>query len=492
MRKLRLNPSSLFQLCCLLFFDLLFFLGGSAQSFQAFVDHVNSLPGPADKVAAVDSFMMANQELPYIYSNTATFVYRGDVNSIFVIGDFNVWGKEPLTLLAGTDLWYLSKNFELNARLDYLFVPNGSDEILDPNNPNTQLHGATGIHSVLAMPDYIWPWEVNEYPEVPKGAIEQFSISSNYTNNTYEVYVYLPHDYQATGGSGYPTAYFNDGNAYLGLMNSVNVFDNLIDSNLITEVIGVFVTPVNREEEYTGAKRVNHRLFFVNELVPFIDSAYNTAAVPEHRAVIGVSAGGNIATLIGYHHADVFGKIGLHSGYLGYNGGETYNLVVNGEKKDIYWSLVWGSYDLPFITSDMRNFKGQLISIGYDSLKWIELPEGHSFGLFKGTMDEILIPFFPPPPVGVAEVQNQEVEIFHVFPNPSTGQIIASFKLTKSGVVSLKLTDVRGKIVFQTNEGILHPGLHEVSIRTELFPQGIYFLTLDTGKEILSRKLIVD
>ena len=63
MRKLRLNPSSLFQLFCLLFFDLLFFFGGSAQSFQAFVDHVNSLPDPADKVAVVDSFMMANQKI---------------------------------------------------------------------------------------------------------------------------------------------------------------------------------------------------------------------------------------------------------------------------------------------------------------------------------------------------------------------------------------------------------------------------------------------
>ena len=378
-------------------FQLTVLGGGHTQSFQVFVDHVNSLPNPADKVAAVDSFMIANQQLPYIYSNTATFLYRGDASSVGVTSNFNSWDEEPLTLLSGTSLWYFSKSFELNARLDYLFVLNDSEEVTDPNNPHTQQHGLSTIYSVLAMPEYVWPWEINEYPDIPKGTLEDITISSNYTNETYDIQVYLPPAYQASGGGGYPTAYFNDGNAYLELMHAINVFDNLIDSNLITEAIGVFVTPVDRVEEYIGTERVNHRLFFVNELVPFIDSAYNTMANPENRAIIGVSAGGNIATLIGYNHPDIFSKIGLHSGYLGYNEGEAYDLVVNGEKKDIYWSLVWGSYE-SFITTGMRDFKGQLINIGYDSLKWLELPEGHSFGLFKATMDELLIPFFPPPP----------------------------------------------------------------------------------------------
>ncbi len=113
----------------------------NAQSqFQQFIDHVNSLGDPVAKQAAVDSFMTyaRTQGIPFIEDSSAHFIYLGTPNSVTVAGDFNGWSTTawPMTHLSQTNFWYRSENFELDARLDYKFVLNGSNWILDPENPN--------------------------------------------------------------------------------------------------------------------------------------------------------------------------------------------------------------------------------------------------------------------------------------------------------------------------------------------------------------------
>ena len=169
-------------------FLLSFSLLLQGQSFQLFIDHINSLPDTISKQAAVDSFMNAHPELPFIDSEIATFIYQGNEDRVTVIGDFNNWNNNlsKLTLLTGTDLWYFSKSFELNARLDYLFFLNGDKKILDPNNPDSVLHREDTYYSVLVMPEYIWPWEIDVYPNVPKGTLDSFELSDDQLGKTYK------------------------------------------------------------------------------------------------------------------------------------------------------------------------------------------------------------------------------------------------------------------------------------------------------------------
>jgi len=42
----------------------------------------------------------------------------------------------------------------------------------------------------------------------------------------------------------------------------------------------------------------------------------------------------------------------------------------------------------------MRSFRDYLISASYE-LEWLERPEGHSWGLWRATIDRMLIYFFP-------------------------------------------------------------------------------------------------
>ncbi len=265
-----------------LFLVLIFLFTSSVPAqnqFQEFIDHVNSLPDSASKAAAIDSFMTYAETagIPFIEDSTANFIYIGNSNTVSVPGDFNEWNTTagPMTKLSQTNFWYRSESFEMDARLDYKFLLNGSNWILDPENPNT-CQGGYGLNSELAMPLYIQPWEIKSYPAVPHGTVLNKVIYSTNVGSNYQYYIYLPPGYDSLTSHTYPAVYFQDGTEYITLGKAVNVIDNLIDSLKIEPVIGVFVTPNNRNEEYAGSLRNQYRLFFVNELVPYIDSHYKT------------------------------------------------------------------------------------------------------------------------------------------------------------------------------------------------------------------------
>jgi len=115
-----------------------------AQSqFQQFINYVNSLGDPAAKQAAVDSFMTYARTvgIPFIEDSSANFIYQGTPSTVTVPGDFNGWSMTawPMTHLSQTNFWYRSEIFEMDARLDYKFILDGSNWILDPENPNTPI-----------------------------------------------------------------------------------------------------------------------------------------------------------------------------------------------------------------------------------------------------------------------------------------------------------------------------------------------------------------
>nr|MCU0407202.1 hypothetical protein [Ignavibacteriaceae bacterium] len=133
-----------------IFFTIIFILSSSTFSqsqFQQFISYVN-----------FDNFMTYARTvgIPFIEDSTANFIYLGNPNSVSVPGDFNGWSATswPMSRISQTNFWYRSENFEMDARLDYKFVLNGSNWILDPENPHT-CQGGFGPNSELSMPLYV-------------------------------------------------------------------------------------------------------------------------------------------------------------------------------------------------------------------------------------------------------------------------------------------------------------------------------------------------
>lgn len=366
----------------------------SQSQFQQFISRVNSVPDSIAKSTIVDSFMnyARTKGIPFIEGNTANYIYRGNVSLCEVTGDFDEFNPYfDMTRLSGTNFFYYTDHYESNARLDYEFKINGTTVILDPENPDSLL-GYYGYKSELAMPEYVQPWEIEYNPDIPHGTVIETSIFSSIVNRTYQLKIYLPPGYSSSS-QGYPTAYFQDGFSYADWGSAINVLDNIIYANLIQPIIAVFVHPSNRNQEYAFGLRNLYRSFFINELVPFIENNYRTINQSSHRLVLGDSYGGNISALIAYNHPDVFGLLGLHSAALDPNDYEAYDLFVEGAVKNIKVSTIWGSYDNR--RSTLNLFKNAIISKGYQT-DWLVLPEGHSWGLWRATIDTMLQYFFPP------------------------------------------------------------------------------------------------
>ena len=79
-----------------------------------------------------------------------------------------------------------------------------------------------------------------------------------------------------------------------------------------------------------------------------------------------------------------------------------------------------------------------------------------------------------------------------VFPNPNRGDFKVTFNLTKRTDVTLKLTDLNGKIIEISNFKNLAEGEHTLEKRIEEIANGgVYFLTIETDYETAYRKIIL-
>lgn len=468
----------------LLTFILLLCYTATAQTnFLNFLTYVNSIDDPVRKTAVADSFVNANRAagIPLREGNMAVFLYNSNANYIQIAGDFTSWATSvTMSRISNTNLFYYFRSFEMNARVDYKLVVNGSNWILDPLNPRV-CPGGYGPNSELAMPGYVQPWEIVRGPNLPAGNVLAFNFTSSNTNSTFAYYVYLPPGYDSTSTRRYPVVYFHDGSEYLSLAQAATILDNAIDSNKIEPVIGVFVKPNNRNDEYAGSLRNAYAAFFAQELVPFIDANYKTIPDKYKRLVLGDSYGGNISAIISWNYPGVFANCGLHSAAFQPNNYEIYNAIINGARKDIKYFSIWGTYE-PLFTN-MRNFRDTPISKGY-TITTREYPEGHSWGLWRANIMNMIAWFFPGGAVSAKDRPEmpREFKLMQNNPNPFNPETRISFTLPKSGKTTLIVYDLNGLSVAILLDRDLAAGYHSIDFRPQGLPSGIYLARLTSGK----------
>ena len=192
--------------------------------------------------------------------------------------------------------------------------------------------------------------------DVPHGQLREVHFFSKTANNTIELYVYTPPDYEK-GSKRYPVLYLQHGageddhgwgaQGHAGL-----IMDNLLaegkakpflivmsNSYLVTGGAGSGfpgrgpapggqpgATPGGRGPAAPGGAGgpgrgrgfvltntpFEHAL--IEEIIPFIDANFRTFADQPHRALAGLSMGGMYTHGIGLAHLDKFSHIGMFSG----------------------------------------------------------------------------------------------------------------------------------------------------------------------------------
>lgn len=135
-----------------------------------------------------------------------------------------------------------------------------------------------------------------------------------------ELPVYLPPDYERSGEK-YPVVFCLTGFTGRGKMllndsaftpNLAERMDRLIAAGLIIPMIAVMpdcFTYYGGSQYINSTATGNYEDYLTEEIVPFIDANFRTAADRASRAVMGKSSGGYGALIMGLRHADLFGLV---------------------------------------------------------------------------------------------------------------------------------------------------------------------------------------
>jgi enterochelin esterase family protein len=484
---------------CIIFASIFVASAFGQTPFKDFLARVNRLPNPVDKSAVIDSFFN-NTRFPYAELDSASptgyaayFVYRGAANSVVTAGDFNYWNAnaDRLQQLPATIFWYLGKNFESEARLDYKLVLNGNNWILDPAHNKTVL-GGFGPNSEFAMPNYLQPEEIQLRPNIPHGRIETLTMMSQILNNSRTVKIYLPPDYDtSTRQPG--VIIVHDGLEYVSLAYMDRVLDYLHDRKEIATPIAVFIPPVNRNPEYYQNQRDLFGRFIVEEVLPYLESRYRVSKLARHRANLGASAGAHIAYYLMFKYPKVFGGGAGQSSYIS---SELQSLAAAAQDTSLRFYIDVGAYDLAGFPQTNRDWRNQLRGRGF-KVKYAEFYEGHSWGNWRAHLDDVLRFLLPPePPTGVKQIERgpAKFSLEQNSPNPwsisSSEETKVIFSLEVPVPIRLTVVNVLGQMMWQQSWANMNAGKYEMPLRVKLSP-GVYFYQLQALDKVLTKKMIV-
>jgi hypothetical protein len=77
------------------------------------------------------------------------------------------------------------------------------------------------------------------------------------------------------------------------------------------------------------------------------------------------------------------------------------------------------------------------------------------------------------------------------YPNPFNPSTVISWQLPASGNVTLKIYDILGNEVAELINDMLEAGKHQISFYGGNLSSGIYFYSLETGKQKLVKKMLL-
>ena len=156
---------------------------------------------------------------------------------------------------------------------------------------------------------------------VPHGNVQQILFHSPSTNTERRAFVYTPPTY-GKDNKKYPVLYLQHGwgedeTAWSNQGHANLIMDNLIAEGKIDPFIIVMTYGMTNEIKFGGLGGFTAKDFetvLVDELIPYIDSHFNTIADKEHRAMAGLSMGGMETHTITLRRPEVFSYYGLLSG----------------------------------------------------------------------------------------------------------------------------------------------------------------------------------
>jgi enterochelin esterase-like enzyme len=176
----------------------------------------------------------------------------------------------------------------------------------------------------------------------------------------------------------------------------ITILDNLIAYKKIKPVIAVFIDhrePINRAnnrrmEELNMSEK--YLKFFTEEFIPSVEGEYPVQADASNRAILGTSLGGLTSAYFIFARPNLFGMAGIQSPAFWIRP-QIYAMCDSTKGQKIEISLTSGLIN--DASEGSRKMK-DILQSNSCVYHYRENNQSHSWGNWKGLIDDILIDFF--------------------------------------------------------------------------------------------------
>jgi S-formylglutathione hydrolase FrmB len=172
------------------------------------------------------------------------------------------------------------------------------------------------------------PWSFDVRGRFDEHTIESDALRGNPLGDPHErpLWVYVPPGYDDEPERRYPSVYVIQG--FTGQLDMwlnrppfeatvVERIDDIFGAGNLPPAVIVFVdawTSYGGSQFINSASTGRYMDYLCDEVVPFVDDAYPTAASRDHRGLTGKSSGGYGAMVVPMLRPDVFGALASHAG----------------------------------------------------------------------------------------------------------------------------------------------------------------------------------
>lgn len=329
-----------------------------------------------------------------------TFLWRGAKANVFILGAPSN-DHDPMSHLAGTDVWFRSYIVPSDTLTQYKLAPDlpqlegTADEqrraILvtaqaDPLNKNvvpTVSEDVFNHDSLLALRPTLC--DVERFRQLPfHGDVKVHQFQSRILGNSREIAIYQP----VMPMKQPAILVLFDGKIYRKQYHIDRFFDSLIEEGKIPPMYVVFVDSLdNARRGQELPPNPDFAEFMASELMPWL-AAQGIEAPAERTIISGSSYGGLASSWVAFNHPELFGNVLSMSGsYWWAPQGEEPEWLIRqfakAEKKPLRFYLQAGLFEvnrgeLEGILHNNRRMKKTLLQKGYP-VESSEVSSGHNY-----------------------------------------------------------------------------------------------------------------
>jgi enterochelin esterase family protein len=301
------------------------------------------------------------------------------------------------------EIWSVTLESVPSGAYRYLFRVDGLMVIV-PRNPATSESNANA-RSLVHVPGS----EVSDVKDVPHGAIAEVTYRSQALDRFRRMHVYTPPGYEKDDRS-YPVLYLLHGaidsdDSWSTIGRAGVILDNLIATGQARAMIVVMPNGHTGPFQFGPGSDLERQITefgadFVGDIRPYVESHYRVVADREHRAIAGLSMGGQQTLNIAFDQLQDYGYIGVFSsGVFGIAGGfgggprnedweESRQATLDDAELKQGLCLVWfGCGDDDFLLSTSNSTIAMLRSHGFEVVDH-QTGGGHTWSNWRDYLSE--------------------------------------------------------------------------------------------------------